>query len=52
MQVKCPECKGKCEYELIQTWQGKELKTPVKCSYCDGNGEVPKSATYAGKRTQ
>lgn len=50
MNVKCPVCKGKGEYNIIQTWEGKEIETPVKCSYCEGSGKVPKSMTYTGKR--
>jgi DnaJ-class molecular chaperone len=50
MQVKCPDCKGKGEYNLIQKWEGKEIKTPVKCSLCNGTGKVNKSATYTGIR--
>ena len=32
--VKCPVCNGSGEYILIQNWEGKEYKTPVKCTHC------------------
>lgn len=48
--VKCPVCKGKKEYNTESNFQGEKLIYPVKCSYCEGTGEVPKSMTYTGKR--
>jgi len=44
--VKCPQCQGKGEYETIV----KDIQYPVKCTYCNGTGEVPKTMTYTGIR--
>lgn len=37
-EVKCPECFGEGTYILIQTFQGKDYETPVKCN-CN-NGKI------------
>ncbi|AIQ31652.1 hypothetical protein P40081_28595 [Paenibacillus sp. FSL P4-0081] len=34
----CKQCGGAKEYILLQTFQGKEYATPVRCTYCDDNG--------------
>lgn len=36
----CKVCNGKKEYDLEQTFQGEKFITPVKCTYCDENGNV------------
>ena len=51
-EVKCPQCKGKGEYNSIQKHQGIEFDVPVKCDYCNGTGKVDKGATYTGVRKQ
>lgn len=50
MEVKCPQCNGKGEYEVIQKWEDEEISTPVKCTLCEGTGKVDKSTTYKGVR--
>lgn len=49
MLVKCPQCQGNGEYDII----AEDIKKPypVKCSVCDGTGKVEKSYTaYINKR--
>lgn len=36
----CPVCKGTKQYDLIQTFQGQEITTPVSCTHCDSNGNA------------
>lgn len=33
--VKCPNCQGKGEYEVIQIWDEEDIISPVKCN-CEG----------------
>jgi len=34
----CKVCRGTKEYDLEQTFQGKTYVAPVRCNYCDENG--------------
>jgi len=45
-EVKCPLCNGKGEYDA----EVAGVVYPVNCTFCNGTGKVPKSATYSGKR--
>lgn len=42
----CPVCNGDKEY-IIEV---ANIKYPVNCTFCGGEGKVPKSATYSGVR--
>lgn len=50
MDVKCPVCKGKGEYDTDSNFNNEKIIYPVKCTYCDGTGKVSKSQTYTGIR--
>lgn len=39
-KYKCPQCEGKKEYIT----EVNKIQYPVKCTYCDGTGKVPKQA--------
>lgn len=49
MNVKCPQCEGKGEYNYESSFQGEKLVYPVKCTICEGTGKVPKSYILIGK---
>lgn len=49
-ECSCPVCKGKGEYNTESNAFSDKVVYPVKCTYCNGIGKVPKGAIYKGIR--